>query len=141
MKKSHVFIIFADISFLLCGILCVGYIFVNVKKKHEPENELVENNILFEKGIEFPKMDGELSRIHTNPYDSMNILVPREGGKFLIDGKSILRSELAMRLENTGDRSISVSIDKAAPSGDTLYLFSILNKFNSNVSVSHIPEE
>ena len=55
MKTSHVFIIFADVSFLLCGVLCVGYIFVNVK---EQENVMAKNNVLFEKGIEFPTLSG-----------------------------------------------------------------------------------
>ncbi len=140
MKKSHVFIIFADISFLLCGILCVGYIFVTTKE-HEPKNVMLENNVLFEKGIEFPKLEGKSSMIHMNNLTQVEILVPQEGGRFIIDGNPVLKTELVTRLKNVKDKSVAVSIDQNAPSGDTLYLFSILDKFNSNITVLHLSEE
>lgn len=139
MKTSHVFIIFADISFLLCGILCVGYIFVNVKK-HEPKNVMVENNVLFETGIEFPTLSGEPGGVYAKGRDSIDIVIPHEGGRFIVNGKSILKTDIAVSLDDVEGKSITLYIDKGAPSGDTLYLYSILNNLNANVTVSHLLE-
>jgi hypothetical protein len=140
MKKSHVFIIFADISFLLCGILCVGYIFANVKK-HEPENVMVENNVLFEKGIEFPTLSGEPGDVYAEGRDSIEIVIPHEGGRYIVNGKSIMKTEIAAGLVDVEGKSITLHIDQNAPSGDTLYLYSILNDLNANVTVPHLMEE
>lgn len=139
MKKSHVFIIFADISFMLCGILCVGYIFVNVKK-HEPENVMVETNVLFETGIEFPTLSGESGAVYGKSRDSIEIIIPHEGGRFIVNGKSLLKTQIAASLDDIEGKSITLCIDKDAPSGDTLYLYSILNDLNANVTVPHLLE-
>ena len=140
MKTSHVFIIFADISFLLCGVLCVGYIFVNVKE-HEQKNFMVENNVLFEKGIEFPTLSGEPGVVYAKGLDSIEIVIPHEGGRFIVNGKSILKEQIAASLVDVDGKSITLCIDKNAPSGDTLYLYSILSNLNANVTVSHLLEE
>ena len=137
--RALALIIFADISFQICNVLCAGYIFVNLKEK-EPVMPIVENNIL-ERGIEFPKLGGMSSMVHKNTVNAMEILIQQEGGKYIIDGKPVPRPELAANLENTRNESITVSIDQNAPSGDTLYLFSILNKLNSNVKILHVSEE
>jgi hypothetical protein len=139
MKKSHVFIIFADVSFLLCGILCVGYIFVT-EKKHEPEDSIVANNVLFEKGIEFPTLSGGSGSVYGESQDSIEIVIPHEGGRFIVNGKSILKTEIAANLNDVEGKSIILCIDKSAPSGDTLYLYSILNNHNANVTVTHLLE-
>jgi len=138
MKTSHVFIIFADISFLLCGILCVGYIFVNVK---EQENVMAENNVLFEKGIEFPKLSGEPGVVYAKGRDSIDIVIPHEGGRFVVNGKSILKEQISASLVDVEGKSITLYIDKDAPSGDTLYLYSILNNLKANITVPHLIEE
>ncbi len=140
MKISHVSIIFADISFLLCGVLCIGYIFVDVKK-HEQENVMVENNVLFEKGIEFPTLSGEPGVVYGKGHDSIEIVIPHEGGRFIVNGKSILKEQIAASLDDVEGKSITLYIDKDAPSGDTLYLYSILNNLNANVTVLHLLEE
>jgi biopolymer transport protein ExbD len=137
--RALALIIFADISFQICNVLCAGYIFVNLKEK-EPVMPIVENNIL-ERGIEFPKLAGMSSMVHKNTITAMEILIQQEGGKYIIDGKPVPRPELAANLENSRNESIIVSIDQNAPSGDTLYLFSILNKLNSNVKILHVSEE
>ncbi len=138
--RSLALIIFADISFQICNVLCAGYIFVNLKEK-ELVLPIVESNILLEKGIEFPRLEGESSMVHKNAVTAMEILIQQEGGRYIIDGKPVPRPELAANLENTRNESITVSIDQNAPSGDTLYLFSILNKLNSNVKILHVSEE
>jgi len=138
--RALALIIFADISFQICNVLCAGYIFVNLKEK-EPVIPVVESNILLEKGIEFPRLEGESSIARENTVNAMEILIQRDGGKYIIDGKPVPRPELAANLENTRNESITVSIDQNAPSGDTLYLFSILNKLNSNVKILHVSEE
>lgn len=140
MKISHVSIIFADISFLLCGVLCIGYIFVDVKK-HEQENVMVENNVLFEKGIEFPTLSGEPGVVYGKSHDSIEIVIPHEGGRFIVNGKSILKEQITASLDDVEGKSITLYIDKDAPSGDTLYLYSILNNLNANVTVLHLLEE
>jgi len=138
--RALALIIFADISFQICNVLCAGYIFVNLKEK-EPVMPIVESNMLFERGIEFPKLGGKPSMIHNNTHTSLEILVPQDGGKYIVDGNPVLKQELAAALRSSMNKSITVSIDQNAPSGDTLYLFSILNKLNSNVRILHIAEE
>lgn len=134
MKISHVSIIFADISFLLCGVLCIGYIFVDVKKKEQEK-------VLFEKSIEFPTLSGEPGMVHAKGRDSIEIVIPHEGGKFIVNGKSILKEQIAANLVDVEGKSITLYIDKDAPSGDTLFLYSILNNLNANVTVPHLLEE
>jgi hypothetical protein len=138
MKTSHVFIIFADVSFLLCGVLCVGYIFVNVK---EQENAMAKNNVLFERGIEFPTLSGEPGVVYAKGQDSIDIEIPQEGGRYIVNGKPILKEQIAANLVNVEGKSITLCIDQNAPSGDTLYLYSILNDLNANVTVPHLKEE
>ncbi|MGR3174558.1 MAG: hypothetical protein ACUZ8N_08180 [Candidatus Scalindua sp.] len=138
--RSLALIIFADISFQICNVLCAGYIFVNLKEK-EPAMPIVENNMLFERGIEFPKFGGVSSMIHKNTRTSIEILIPKEGGKYIIDSNPVSKTELAATLRNSMNKLITVSIDQNAPSGDTLYLFSILDRLNSNVKILHISEE
>jgi biopolymer transport protein ExbD len=121
-------------------VLCAGYIFVNLKEK-EPVIPIVENNMLLERGIEFPKLGGMSSMVHKNTHTSIEILIPQEGGKYIIDSNPVLKTELAATLRNSMNKSITVSIDQNAPSGDTLYLFSILDRLNSNVKILHISEE
>lgn len=134
MKTSHVYIVFADISFLLCGILCLGYVFVDVKK-NDPES------VLFEKGIEFPTLSGEPGVVYAKGRDSIDIEIPHEGGRFIVNGKSIMKTEIAASLVDVEGKSITLHIDQNAPSGDTLYLYSILNDLNANVTVPHLMEE
>ena len=138
MKTSHVFIIFADVSFLLCGVLCVGYIFVNVK---EQENVMAKNNVLFEKGIEFPTLSGGPGAVYAKARDSIDIEIPQEGGRYIVNGKLIMKGQIAANLIDVEDKSITLCIDQNAPSGDTLYLYSILNDLNANVTVPHLKEE
>tara|TARA_B100000315_G_scaffold17118_1_gene15243 strand:- start:729 stop:1160 length:432 start_codon:yes stop_codon:yes gene_type:complete len=138
--RALALIIFADISFQICNVLCAGYIFVNLKEK-ELVMPIVESNILLGKGIEFPKLGGTSSMAHNNTHTSLEILIPQEGGKYIIDDNPVLKQELAAALGNSMNTSITVSIDQDAPSGDTLYLFSILNNLNSNVRILHIAEE
>jgi len=140
VKKFHVFIIFSDLSFLLCAVLCVGYLFVTMKK-HEPKNMTTDNKILFEKGIEFPTLSGESGVVYAESQDSIEIEIPHEGGRFIVNGKSILKTEIAANLVDIEGKSITLYIDKDAPSGDTLYLYSILNNLNANVTVPHLLEE
>jgi hypothetical protein len=134
MKISHVSIIFADISFLLCGVLCIGYIFVE-EKKNEPER------VLFEKGIEFPTLSGESGVVYGDKLDSIEIVIPDEGGRFIVNGESIIKTEIAANLIDVEGKSIILYIDPDAPSGDTLYLYSLLNNLNVNVTVPHLLEE
>lgn len=138
--RALALIIFADISFQICNVLCAGYIFVNLKEQ-EPVMPIVEHNMLLERGIEFPKLEGGSSTVHKNAVTVMEILVQQEGGIYVIDGNPVLKKELAANLENIRNESITVSIDQNAPSGDTLYLFSVLNKLNSNVKILHLLEE
>jgi hypothetical protein len=138
MKTSHVFIIFADVSFLLCGVLCVGYIFVNVK---EQKNVMAKDNVLFEKGIEFPTLSGEPGVVYAKGRDSIDIEIPQDGGRYVVNGKPILKEQIAASLIDVDGKSITLCIDKNAPSGDTLYLYSILNDLNANVTVPHLKEE
>ena len=138
--RALALIIFADISFQICNVLCAGYIFVNLKE-NEPLMPIVESNVILEKGIEFPKLEGESSMVHNNTQAALKILIPQEGGKYIIDGNPVPKQELTAALGNSMNKSITVSIDQDAPSGDTLYLFSILNKLNSNVRILHIAEK
>ena len=140
MKKSHVLIIFSDLSFLLCAVLCVGYLFVTMKK-HTPENMAAENKVLFEKGIEFPTLGGESGTVYADDRESIEIVVPPEGGRFIVNGESILKDQIAASLVDVDGKSITLYIDKDAPSGDTLYLYSILNNLNANVTVPHLLEK
>ena len=128
MKISHVSIIFADISFLLCGVLCIGYIFVD-EKKNEQEK------VLFEKSIEFPTLSGQSGVVYGDNRDSIDIEIPQEGGRYVVNGKPILKEQIAASLIDVDGKSITLCIDKNAPSGDTLYLYSILNDLNANVTV------
>lgn len=134
MKISHVSIIFADISFLLCGVLCIGYIFVDVKKKEQEK-------VLFEKGIEFPTLSGESGKVYAESVVPIEIVIPHEGGRFIVNGKSILKAQIEASLVDVEGKSITLYIDKDAPSGDTLFLYSILNNLNANVTVPHLLEE
>ncbi|MBC8550436.1 MAG: hypothetical protein H8D23_12395 [Candidatus Brocadiales bacterium] len=134
MKISHVSIIFADISFLLCGVLCIGYIFVD-EKKNEQEK------VLFEKSIEFPTLSGQSGVVYGDNRDSIDIEIPQEGGRYVVNGKPILKEQIAASLIDVDGKSITLCIDKNAPSGDTLYLYSILNDLNANVTVPHLMEE
>jgi hypothetical protein len=138
MKTSHVFIIFADVSFLLCGVLCVGYIFVNVK---EQKNVMAKNNILFEKGIEFPTLSGGPGAVYAKARDSIDIEIPQEGGRYIVNGKLVMKGQIAANLIDVEGKSITLCIDTNAPSGDTLYLYSILDGLNAKVTVPHIMEE
>lgn len=135
MKTSHVYIIFADISFLLCGILCLGYVFVDVKR-NEPER------VLFEKGIEFPALSRK-SEVYaeSSGSDSIEIVIPRNGGRYIVEGESVLKTEIGASLMNVKDKPIILHISPKAPSEDTLYLYDILNGLNANVTVLHWLEE
>ena len=137
--RALALIIFADISFQICNVLCAGYIFVNLKE-NEPVMPIVESNVLWERGIEFPKLEGGASTVHKDDVAVMEILVQQEGGRYIINGNPILKKELTAALGSSMNKAITVSIDQDAPSGDTLYLFSILNKLNSNVKVLHVSE-
>ena len=79
MKTSHVYIIFADISFLFCGILCLGYVCVDVKR-NEPERGL------FEKGIDFPALSRK-SEVYaeSSGSDSIEIVIPRNRGRSIVE--------------------------------------------------------
>lgn len=140
MKKFHVFIIFSDLSFLLCAVLCVGYLFVTMKE-HKPENTTAENKILFEKGITFPTLSGESGVVYAEGQDSIEIVIPQEGGRFIVNGESILKTQIAANLVDAEGKFITLYIDENAPSGDTLYLYSILNNINASVTVPHLLEE
>ena len=131
MKTSHVNIIFADISFLLCGVLVLGYMFVEIKQK-EPVK------VLFEREIEFPVLSGKSAAYSENSNrDSIKIVIPHDGGRYIVEGTSVLRTEIGARLSDVANKSIILQIDPKAPSGDTLYLYSILNELNANVTVQH----
>jgi len=131
MKTSHVNIIFADISFLLCGVLVLGYMFVEIKQK-EPVK------VLFEREIEFPVLSGKSEVYSENSNrDSIKIVIPHDGGRYIVEGTSVLRTEIGARLSDVANKSIILQIDPKAPSGDTLYLYSILNELNANVTVQH----
>ena len=131
MKTSHVNIIFADISFLLCSVLVLGYMFVEIKQK-EPVK------VLFEREIEFPVLSGKSAAYSENSNrDSIKIVIPHDGGKYIVEGTPVLRTEIGARLADVADKSIILQIDPKAPSGDTLYLYSILNEVNANVTVQH----
>ena len=131
MKTSHVNIIFADISFLLCGVLVLGYMFVEIKQK-EPVK------VLFEREIEFPVLSGKSAAYSENSNrDSIKIVIPHDGGRYIVEGTSVLRTEIGARLADVANKSIILQIDPKAPSGDTLYLYSILNEVNANVTVQH----
>ena len=131
MKTSHVNIIFADISFLLCSVLVLGYMFVEIKQK-EPVK------VLFEREIEFPVLSGKSAAYSENSNrDSIKIVIPHDGGKYIVEGTPVLRTEIGARLADVADKSIILQIDPKAPSGDTLYLYSILNELNANVTVQH----
>ncbi|KHE90481.1 MAG: hypothetical protein SCABRO_03783 [Candidatus Scalindua brodae] len=134
MKTSHVYIVFADISFLLCGILCLGYVFVDVKKNEQ-------ESVLFEKSIEFPTLSGQSEVVYGDNRDSIEIEIPQEGGRYVVNGKPILKEQIAASLIDVDGKSITLCIDKNAPSGDTLYLYSILNDLNANVTVPHLMEK
>ncbi|MFQ5685776.1 MAG: hypothetical protein ACE5GV_03870 [Candidatus Scalindua sp.] len=135
MKTSHVNIIFADISFLMCGVLVLGYMFVEIKQK-EPVR------VLFEREIEFPTLSGK-SEVYpeSSSRDSIKIIIPHDGGRFIVEGTPVLRTEIGARLADVANRSIVLQIDPKAPSGDTLYLYSILNELNANVTVQHYLSE
>lgn len=133
MKKSHVYIIFADISFLLTGMLCIGYLFVDVKKS-EPEK------VLFEKDMEFPTLGGEPGNVYEGRQDSVEIKIPHEGGRFIVNGELVSKAEIAAALSDIKGKSITLYIDKSAPSGDTLYLYSILDSLNARVAMLHLLE-
>jgi len=131
MKTSHVNIIFADISFLLCGVLVLGYMFVEIKQKESVR-------VLFEREIEFPALSGKSEVYSENSNrDSIKIVIPHDGGRYIVEGTSVLRTEIGARLADVANKSIILQIDPKAPSGDTLYLYSILNELNANVTVQH----
>ena len=131
MKTSHVNIIFADISFLLCSVLVLGYMFVEIKQKESVK-------VLFEREIEFPVLSGKSAAYSENSNrDSIKIVIPHDGGKYIVEGTPVLRTEIGARLADVADKSIILQIDPKAPSGDTLYLYSILNELNANVTVQH----
>ncbi|MCR4288643.1 MAG: hypothetical protein NUV86_00055 [Candidatus Scalindua sp.] len=131
MKTSHVNIIFADISFLLCGVLVIGYMFVEIKQK-EPVK------VLFEREIDFPTLSGK-SEVYSESSsgDSIKIIIPHDGGRYIVEGTPVLRTEIGARLVDVANKSIILQIDPKAPSEDTLYLYSILNELNANVTVQH----
>jgi len=131
MKTSHVNIIFADISFLLCGVLILGYMFVEIKQK-EPVR------VLFEREIEFPTLSGK-SEVYSESSsgDSIKIIIPHDGGRYIVEGTPVLRTEIGARLADVANKSIILQIDPKAPSEDTLYLYSILNELNATVTVQH----
>ncbi len=52
-----------------------------------------------------------------------------------------MKTQIAANLVDIEGKSITLYIDKDAPSGDTLYLYSILNNLNANVTVPHLLEE
>ncbi|MBT6228976.1 MAG: hypothetical protein HOI47_20225, partial [Candidatus Scalindua sp.] len=105
MKTSHVNIIFADISFLLCGVLVLGYMFVEIKQK-EPVK------VLFEREIEFPVLSGKSAAYSENSNrDSIKIVIPHDGGKYIVEGTPVLRTEIGARLADVADKSIILQID------------------------------
>lgn len=135
MKTSHINIIFADISFLMCGVLVLGYMFVEIKQK-EPVR------VLFEREIEFPTLSGTSEAYSENSNrDAIKIVIPHDGGRYIVEGAPVLRTEIGARLADVANRSIILQIDPKAPSEDTLYLYSILNELNANVTVQHYLSE
>ena len=52
-----------------------------------------------------------------------------------------MKGQIAANLIDVEGKSITLCIDTNAPSGDTLYLYSILNGLNANVTVPHLMEE
>ena len=135
MKTSHVNIIFADISFLMCGVLVLGYMFVEIKQKEQVK-------VLFEREIEFPTLNGTSEAYSENSnIESIKIIIPHDGGRYIVEGQPVLRKEIGTRLADVAGKSIILQINPKAPSEDTLYLYSILNELNANVTVQHYLSE
>lgn len=142
--RSMAFVIFADIAFQLCNGLAAGYYFVSLKEQEAKHAECdhTESRHFKEKGIEVPVLDsGNSSESPSDNQNSIEILVPKEGGKFIIGGKTVQKSELDTALKNMKNTSCTVSVDKTAPSGDTLYLFDVLNRHNLKVKIVYLGDK
>jgi len=137
--RSMAFVIFADIAFQLCNGLAAGYYFVTLK---EQEAKHAESGYFKEKGIDVPRLeDGTGSDSLTNDHNSLEISVPKVGGQFIIDGKTVQKSDLDNILKNQKDNTCVVSIDQDARSGDTLYLFDVLNKYYVKIKIVYLGDK
>jgi len=142
--RSMAFVIFADIAFQLCNGLAAGYYFVTLKEQEAKHVECdhAESHRFKEKGIEVPVLDnGNDGESPSDDQNSIEILVPKEGGKFIIGGETVQKSELDTALKNMKNTSCTVSVDKTAPSGDTLYLFDVLNRHNLKVKIVYLGDK
>lgn len=137
--RSMAFIIFADIAFQLCNGLAAGYYFVTLK---EQEAKHAEHGHFKEKGIEVPRLeDGAGSEFLSNGQNSLEISVPKVGGQFIIGGNTVQKSDLDNILKNQKDNTCVVSIDQDSRSGDTLYLFDVLNKYHVKIKIVYLGEK
>lgn len=142
--RSMAFVIFADIAFQLCNGLAAGYYFVTLKEQEAKHAECdhTELHRFKEKGIEVPVLDsGNDGESFSDDQDSIEILVPKEGGRFVIGDETVQKSALDTALENVKTTSCTVSVDKSAPSGDTLYLFDVLNRHNLKVKIIYLGDK
>lgn len=136
--RSLALIVFADISFQICNVLIAGYLFVSLKGQ---ENVQAEINSFMEKGIEFPLLDSSPSDKNlSGTSDSHEIAVPKEGGRYVINGKEVPKADLDNNIRGLESRAVVVCIDTCSPSGDTLYLLDILNKHKITIKVIYLPE-
>lgn len=138
LRSSTVMIIFADISMTILTFLFVGYLFVDLKNQENSHAEVQYK----EKGIELPKLkDGNSDEPLSNNQNSLEIFIPKEGGQYIVDGKTILKTELDANLANLKNNEFIISIDQNTPSGDTLYLFDALKKNNAVIKIVFLEEK
>lgn len=137
-RKNQAVIIFADLSFLVISALVAGYHFVHFDQKISARED---ENVLMEKRIEFTGLDAEGSCGHAGADNPVEIEIPGDGGRFIIDGRSTEKSNLRKELENMKGAKLNLLIDRKAPSEDTLYLFSLLQKLNCDITLLHFPED
>jgi hypothetical protein len=134
--KALAFIVLADLAFQMSNGLVAGYYFMTLKEQVASHAEL---DNLKKKGIEVPRLDagvgGEPDSVSQN---SIEIMVPREGKQFVIGGRSVPKTELDEMLEDMKDSTCVVSVDKQAPSGDTIFLFDMLNRHNLKIKIMYL---
>lgn len=142
-RRDSAVVMFADLSFLVVTVLISGYFFVSIKKETEVQEQASDKGLM-ESEIEFVKLvDGKpgSKSITADNRDILKVVIPEEGGKYIIGNKEVRRFELERELSSAKFDTVRVGVDKRAPSQDTLYLFSVFEKLKLKMELLHYLED
>jgi len=134
-RRESAVIMFADLSMLLITVLISGYFFLQIKKDDEASQQEAETKL--EKELILPDLDDNGSVRSTEDTVMSEVKVFRDGGRFAVDGKEVVKSELETVIRGVKAESLRLEIDGKAPSEDTLFLLDILTKLKLKSIVPH----